>query len=340
MPLFKRRAQPAPAQPAPQPKEGPPVDRFRGDQQARQLFEEVQAGNWSGLHDFFEGTRDWDDREFYVAVLSEFEGLPDWLDEWRAARSDSSIPHLFRGQHMVYWAWQARGSGRGRTVGQDAARMFYERLVLADRELERAVGLDPADPTPLTSQLWVAIGLQLGQVELRRRFDELRRRDPWNHAGHMAMIQGFARKWGGSHDAMFDLARDTHRDAPDGHSVHTVICSAHLERWLDMSQFAEEKPHQTTYFRNAQVANEVQEAADRYIRSPAMKETKRTVDDRNYFAMCFRLIRDFRSQLEQMELIGDSIQFLPWAFQGNAGWAFERARTYAQEQLAQEGDAN
>jgi hypothetical protein len=45
--------------------------------------------------------------------------------------------------------------------------------------------------------------------------------------------------------------------------------------------------------------------------------------------MCFSLMEDYNAQLEQMRQIGSLIQRTPWSYQGNPGWAYERARTRA-----------
>jgi hypothetical protein len=83
------------------------------------------------------------------------------------------------------------------------------------------------------------------------------------------------------------------------------------------------------YFRGGAVGAEILRAADRSIRSPRYPGNRFTPSDRNIFAMCFSLMEDYNAQLEQMRQIGPLIQASPWNYQGNPGWAYERARTRA-----------
>jgi hypothetical protein len=74
---------------------------------------------------------------------------------------------------------------------------------------------------------------------------------------------------------------------------------------------------------------EVRLAADKSIRSAAYVPVRSTPAHRNVFAMCFALMHDYPAQLEQMDLIGPLITQSPWAYQGEPGAAFERARARA-----------
>jgi hypothetical protein len=111
-------------------------------------------------------------------------------------------------------------------------------------------------------------------------------------------LQGLGRKWGGSHEAIFEFARWASGQAPDGHSGHKLIALAHIEMWLD----AEKGEPQRTYFVAKPVKQEVMAAARRSILSPNYSRDGSVLSwpDRNIFAFCFRLMRDFGAQLEQM----------------------------------------
>ena len=331
MPLFKKASRPPPpAPPAAQPQKGPPVDELRGDPAAHWFRDELAQGRGQQLHDFLDGTRDGDDRNWYVTSLAEIKGRPDWLDEWVAARPGSPIPLLFRGTHSTMWAWQARGSDRANMVAEDAWAVFHARLVDADRDLARAAAMDGADPTPYARGLWTAIGLSLGQPEIRRRFGEVTRRHRWHRGAHSSMIQALAAKWYGSDEEMFEFARSASAQAPEGHTVHRVIPNAHLEKWLNLStESPDGKARQAAYFSDEAVKNEIRRAADRSIRSPRYVAGRVTLDDRNIFAMCFSMMRDHDALLEQMRLIGPVIHPSGWSYLKDPSGAYERARNRA-----------
>jgi hypothetical protein len=337
--LFRKKPDPTPAAAAGPPAAAAtagqpasvPVPRFRADEPALAFAAQLAQGQWQEFHDFLEATTNWGQRSFYVTELSAISGRPQWLDEWAADRPGSALPLLVRGVHGKNWAWEARGGGRARTVNEDAWPLFHARLIEADRDLAAAAALDERDPTPWAQSVSVAMGLSLGQPELRRRFDEAHRRDPLNGAACVNMIHATSRKWGGSNDAMLQFARWASGEAPDGDSVHKVVALAHIEMWLDSPK----GEAQQGYFRSPAVRQEVMDAARRSILSRNYAPPSRALSwaDRNVFAFCFRLMHDYAAQLDQMRLIGPHVVSFPWSYQGKAGQKYEAHRQYAFKQL-------
>lgn len=307
------------------------VLHLRGDQQALAFEAQLGQGRWENFHDFLENLTDWELRQFYVVELSRISGRPEWVDEWVDARPGSSLPVLFRGSHGINWAWEARGGARAKYVQKDAWPLFHGRLVEADRDLARAAALDDRDPAPNAMSVTVARGLSLGQAEIRRRFEQAHSRQPLNAPACTQALQGFARKWGGSHDAMFEFARWASGQAPEGHAAHKLIALAHIEMWMD----AEQGEPQQTYFRADAVKQEVMAAARRSILSPQYVRNGTVLSwvDRNVFAFCFRLMRDYGAQLEQMRLIGPHVTSEPWQYQGDAAVFYEKHRQFAFKQM-------
>ena len=288
---------------------GPPADNFVGDPEALRLRDVLAAGRWREAHDFLDSVKDPRMRNFYLTTLTNMTGWPGWIDEWVAARPDSPVPMLFAGWRKVNWAWEARGGGRAKTVKEDAWPLFHGRLVQADRELAQAAALDPADPVPVARSIWVAMGLSLGQAEVRRRFQAAEQREHLNHSACYAMIQATAKKWGGSHDAMFEFARWVARESPEGSPGHRVIALAHIEGWLDAS--TADRPR---YFSDPGVQAEIRQAAHWSILSPHYPADAATWADRNAFAFCFNRMGDHQAALAQFELIGTRITPAPWHF--------------------------
>lgn len=306
---------------------GPIILPAGGDQRAVAFQAQLARGQWQEFHDFLEATTDWELRSFYVSELSKIAGRPAWLDQWVAARPESALPLLFRGSHSKNWAWEARGAGRAHTVKGDAWPLFHTRLVEADRDLARAAALDERDPTSWAQSMIVARGLSLGPTEQRRRFNEASQRDPLNTPACVNMIQGIARKWSGSNEAMLEFARWASGEAPDGSRVHKVVALAHIEMWLDTTQ----GPPREVYFHAPAVKKEVQAAAERSILSPAYAQSGSVLSwsDRNVFAFCFRLMGEYAAQLEQMQLIGPHLTEFPWQYQGKPADRYETARLHA-----------
>jgi hypothetical protein len=340
VPLFRKpgTAGPSPAPPSPPaapaaPAEPPPppVQPLAGDPTAHRIKDDLALGRWQDFHDFLAAIRDWERRRFYLdKALDGLTGVPDWMQQWVAARPDSALPYLFRGMLLIDWAWDARGGGWAKTVQEDAWAVFHGRLVQADRDLARAAALDEADPTPHAKGLVVAKGLSLGLPEIKRRFGEVTRRDQWFAGAYYQMVECVAAKWAGSHEEMFGFARWTTGSAPDGSPLHRVVATAHLERWLYLPRDTENGAEvRKTYFRREEVRAEIRQAALRSVYSPRYVPNGFTASDRNLFAMCFGLMGDYAAQLDQMSLIGPLIQAAPWQYQGSPGRIYERARTAA-----------
>jgi hypothetical protein len=329
MAFFRKK--PAPAQAVKPAEPSVPVLHLRGDQQALAFEAQLGQGRWQEFHDFLESLTDRELRYFYVNELSRISGRPEWVDEWIAAKPGSSLPLLFRGSHGINWAWEARGSARAKYVQEDAWPLFHGRLVEADRDLAKAAALDDRDPDPHAMSVTIARGLSLGPAEVKRRFEQAHSRHPLYGPACTQALQGIARKWSGSHDAMFEFARWASGQAPDGHSAHKLIALAHIEMWLD----AEKGEPQQTYFRTEPVKQEVMAAARRSILSPNYERNGTVLSwpERNTFAFCFRLMRDYGAQLEQMRLIGPYVTDAPWHYQGKAGVYYEKHRQFAFQQM-------
>ena len=216
MKLFSRKAPAAPAI-----KE---IDSAWGDEQARALRAELARGKWREAHAALEATKgNWNDRQFLVEVLTDdVPGRPKWFDEWVEAYPQSAAAWTVRGAHGIKWGWSARGGGKAESVQDESWQTFWSRLEEAERDLHKAAELEPADPVPWSYLVISARGIEKGIPEIGERLKQANARHPWHHFAFSQALQGYAKKWAGSHELMFDLARQA-AGAPEGASVHTVI---------------------------------------------------------------------------------------------------------------------
>ncbi len=241
-----------------------------GDQQAESLRRELEAGHWQSAADFLGLLRDWDDRDFYVQALSQWPGRPLWLDDWVQQQPNSATAWLVRGVHTKNWAWEARGSGLADTVSEKGFKLFFERLARAEEELLRAAELDPADPTPWAHLVMVGVGAQKSLDKIQEWFQQAVRRHSRHATAHYSMLQALCAKWYGSHDQMFDFARGTCAKLPNGHGLHALIALAHFERVAAMYR-EQQTLSATGYYRRQEVAEEINQSAERSILSPCIE---------------------------------------------------------------------
>ena len=320
MRLFRRSA-PAPAPPpkasAPAAPPPPPWDKRRGYPPAGGLRDELAEGRWEHVHEVLEAETDPTVRDLLVEALADIEGRPTWLDEWVAARPGTASPLLVRGRHSVNWGWQARGGGRAGTVSDDGWRLLRERCALAEDDLLAAAAIRPDDAAPHVNRLWAAMGSGGGIGPLNERFRAVVSRDPLSISGHQSMVVAVTKKWFGSHDQMFGLARTSAARAPEGHSLNRLVAVAHLERWLAMSTADEEKAEAGAYWKREEVRAEVLAAHARLFDAGEFRAGPRTPEDASIFLACMHLMGNRETRPRLVELLGDSG---PLAY----GWQFIR----------------
>lgn len=319
MKLFGRKAAPSPPIKA--------IDPSYGDEQARTLRAALARGKWREAHAALEATRgNWDDRQFLVEVLTDdVPDRPKWLDDWVAAYPESSVAWSVRGAHGIKWGWAARGGGKAETVQDESWKTFWSRLEEAERDLYKAAELDPTDPVPWTYLVISARGIEKGIPEIGERLKQAHARRPWHHFAFSQALQGYAKKWGGSHELMFDLARQA-AGAPEGASAHAVICEAHVERWLYMASWDNDDANALKYFLQPAVGDEIRQAAANSVWSPKYERPRLAPYDHNFFTYCFFRMHDWESARRELEAMNGILNRFPWSYGGKPLDIFQVAR--------------
>lgn len=304
------------------------IDPNWGDAQARHLREQLARGKWQEADEALEASRGkWDDRQFLVEVLTDnVSGRPKWVDEWTRSKPESSAAWTMSGAHGIRWGWEARGGGKAETVQDQSWQIFWQRLEQAERDLQKAAELDPTDPVPWAHLVISARGLERGIPEIGERLKQAHARRPWHHLAFTQAMQGFAKKWGGSHELMFDLARQVRDGAPDGASAHTVVAEAHVERWLYMASWDKDEASALQYFRTQAVADEIRTAAMRSIWSDRYEHPRLAPFDHNIFTYCFFRMHDWELARRGLASMNGILNRFPWAYGGKPAEVFKAAR--------------
>ena len=304
------------------------IDPSWGDDQARKLRQQLARGKWHEAHAALEATKgNWDDRQFLVEVLTDgVEGRPNWIDEWTRTHSESAAAWTIRGAHGIKWGWQARGGGKAEGVQDQSWQVFWNRLEEAERDLYKAAELDPTDPVPWTYLVIAARGIERGIPEIGERLKQAHARRPWHHFAFSQALQGFAKKWAGSHDLMFDLAHQVQNGAPDGASAHTVVAEAHVERWLYMASWDKDQANALEYFRTPAICDEIRTAAGRSIWSSSYERPRLAPYDHNFFTYCFFRMHDWESGRRGLDAMNGILNRFPWSYGGNPVDVFKKAR--------------
>ena len=303
----------------------PRLDPCLGDGRARHLHGQLSRGDWKAASAMLERLKR-EDREFYAHVLSEWPGRPAWIDEWWASSCDTSVwPWLVRGRHSIRWAWEARSGRVAKEVGQDAFKVFFQRLQAAEADLWQAVEMDPQDAAPWAFLTITGRGLQVTKEEIRDRFAEAHRRDPESHLAHAMTLVALCEKWSGSHAQMFGFASQASQGAPAGSGLHSLVAQAHVERWLYFSM-ENDLPGGQAYFKDGSVQADVVDAWRRSFGSPACKPGRFAHAQRSEFGLCFYLMGERGLLREALTQLGPVVADHPWSFLGDPVQVVKKAR--------------
>ena len=261
------------------------------------------------------GRGNWDERGMLVDLLGRV--CPRMtLDAWCQSEPGSPIPFLMRGTQSIEWAWEARGSGGGDTVTEEGWRLFAERLTLDERDFQIAAQLDPADPTPFAMLVLVARGLDQGVPVAREMFQQAVARDPENSLAHKQMLVFLTEKWHGSHETMFQFAREAAARAPDGSDLHALVIRAHVERWIYFKLFDGDAAGAAAYASDAKNQQEVAAAWEKSLGSPALRERMSTIVLHNDAAFWFWNAKDRPRLQREIQRIGNAYTEMYWHSMG------------------------
>ncbi|MDX1455151.1 MAG: hypothetical protein R3217_06835 [Gammaproteobacteria bacterium] len=251
------------------------------------------------------------------------------IDAWARREPESADAQLVLGACQLRRAWLARGYGRGFQVSRRKADNFETELQACDESLQRAARLSPDDPTPWAYLVMVATWRGESLESRWQCFEQAIARDPDNWAAHLHMTVALSEKWGGSHAAMFEFARERAGAAPEGSDVHMVLAKAHLERWKYHWMFDGDDDAAVLYARNQAVLAETITAYERSLASDQHEEKATTFLARVNAAAWFFVQNDHQRLVEQLEHLGGGLRDPHWIWAGLDGavadaWRFAR----------------
>ncbi len=298
------------------------IDPSFGDGELAALRAAVVAADWPAIEAILRPCRERGDHARLTWLIAGVENIDaEFLLTLPTTQPDNALALTLAGARQVAWAWEARSRATASRVSQEQFRTFHERLRSAETSLYAAVEANPGSAAPWSFLTIASRGLQHGHDVTRRRFDAGVRRSPEHLAIHAAMLQQVCAKWGGSHEQMHDFARQSLATAQPGSNLGALTATAHIEHWLDLP-YAE----RAGYIGRAEVLAELKQAADASVLHPAYAPTESPYIALNSFAMAFWLAGDHDSAGEMFRRIGDRPTQFPWAYAGNPGQVFAKAR--------------
>jgi hypothetical protein len=232
-----------------------------------------------------------------LAQVAEVRGIEKWIPQAIAAEPDSALPLLVSGARQVSWAWEARTSARAKNVAREQWQVFFERLAVAEEQLQEVAEREPGWLAPWYFLQGSGRGASLGRDVGQYRFEEAVRRCPGHLGSHVRHLQLLCKKWSGSHKEMHAFARQSMLNAPEGSPLGELVAHAHLERWLDLGGGEAGR----NYLGRTTVRTELREAAARSILHPAYQRPRNWKAAYNSFAMVFSMGLDKKSAVPLFE---------------------------------------
>lgn len=213
------------------------------------------------------------------------------------------IPHFANaclGMVYISYAWDARGTGVGSTITQEGGRLFEERLLIAQKYLEKAYSLDQSDPNVPAQLITIAMGLGLNRKEVEKQFQRAILADPTDHQAYLSKLVYLMPQWYGSKEEMFLFARESVRNAPPKSRIPLMLPVAHWEMYFQSGENA-------SYFRDPKVWKELKE-----VYQVVMKSFPEAQNTRNWFAKAAYLAGDYEIAREELKKIGDDWSKQAW----------------------------
>jgi hypothetical protein len=290
------------------------LDPASGIPAATTAVSALNRGDWQSLEAAHGESRDWDTRGAVVQALAAVPPTDDWVQH----HPQSTLAWSVRGAQLMGIAGKMRGSGKADSVPNSVWGDFFATVAEAERALRYAAHVAPQDPFPWSQLIVTGNLLQVPKDDVLQRFAELQARDAGYYYGWHAIITAVSKKWGGSHELMFDLARHGDRYLPAGSNGRVGIVRAHEERRLYFSAFEDDGESAKGYFTLPEVAAEISTAASNSVFSEQRQMSATSRLTQSWFAYALALTGDavpterVRAAALFRQLGNDGIPLQPW----------------------------
>ncbi|GHI05368.1 hypothetical protein AQI88_22980 [Streptomyces cellostaticus] len=278
-----------------------------------QALAAVQGGDWQPAAEVLRDIgRDWERRTTVTGLLGTLAAKEDaWLLAWEAARPEDPDAAVVRAQSTVYLAWELRGAKLAEYTTQEQFAGFRRTLTGAREEIARAAALNPDDPTPYITEIWVALGLGYPQAEMDKLWAEITTRAPHHFGAHLSALQYWCAKWRGSQQQAFDFAERAAAEAPLGSLLSVLPLIAHFEHDEPTEVAADNTPEMV-----ARVDAGLADAAAADPEHPGLAQL------RHLLAFYLHLQDRHEAALKQFKLVDGYVDALPWSYLGDGAAAY------------------
>lgn len=246
-----------------------------------------------------------------------------------AAHPGESNVALIHGANAIKAGWALRGNGRAEDVDPSVWPHFFERLNEALEALELAARLDERDPTPIAFMMIAAKGLDLPIAELDALVSMVHSREASHYATYRNAMEARSKKWGGSHEDMFEMITEAAQAAPFGHPARALSLFGHLMVWQWHSVFDDNDDSATEYLSRTAVRSDIERAVVESALHPDALASAAMNQVCNDAAYLYATIGDKKAAKRMFERIGPRWTATPWSYMSvRPGTTFRLSRWF------------
>jgi hypothetical protein len=290
-----------------------PADQLNFDRTAPfpllgQAREAAARQDWAALVAAYQAADTWGMRNAVVWTAAGTTSIERLLQHLVDRAPDNTLARLMLAVRHIVIGWDARTGLQARHVSREQFAVFHDHLRIAERSLIYITAREPDHLAAWSSRLVTARGLQLGQAEARRRYDQVAKHDPHLLSAQVQLLQQLCPKWSGSVEAMLGFARDRAFNAPEGSLNPVLIVDAHLERWSELGG-----SESLLHLRDPAVQQEVAQAAARSVLHPSFRPAHNWVQAHGSFALFHSVAGNPAAAAVHFRAMGPYAPQAPWS---------------------------